>query len=63
LSVYLSEDGQYLITPAVQGKISPLKGWRVMNNETGEVSEIFSSINEARIWATTQSSQLNHVGK
>jgi hypothetical protein len=63
LSVYLSEDGQYLITPAIQGKISPLKGWRVINNETGEVSEIFSSINEARIWATTQSSKLNNVGK
>jgi hypothetical protein len=54
LSAYLSDDGLYLISPAVAGVMLPLKGWRVINNLTGEVSEVFTSINEARQWVNSQ---------
>jgi hypothetical protein len=52
LSVYLSDDGIYSITPVVVGKMLPLAGWRVINNITGEISPIFSSVSEARRWAS-----------
>lgn len=55
LSAYLSDDGLYLISPAVTGVTLPLKGWRVINNITGEVTDVFNSLNEARQWVTKQS--------
>jgi hypothetical protein len=54
LSAYLSDDGLYLISPAVTGVTLPLKGWRVINNITGEVTDVFNSLNEARQWVSRQ---------
>lgn len=58
LQVYMSDDGQWAITPVLEAPAPAIFGWRVVNNVTGEVhTEPFKTVTDARLWARQQPDQ------